>query len=246
NGSNDFVSIEGNEGIELGEDRKLLVKWGLTEETADRLCCNMQGPIWSQQMLKHWLLDWIYNLWDTSVQISFNAVFYNSRFQHNEWHSYERDDDPQMFASSYEEIVTIGKDGLISCNTKVSNPTDSNPKAFFHATDYQSAKYSISVIMEPNLFIAKSNVTLGNLFSISDLISDENLWREVVIALRCEKRSAVDDDDFVYGYQLSNPREIVNAYNRSNSKDPWQNLIPLARWVEHIRHLQLVAKTNGQ
>lgn len=47
---------------------------------------------------------------------------------------------PQIFASSYEDIVTIGEDALLRCNTKVSDLMNSNFKAFFHATDYQSAQ----------------------------------------------------------------------------------------------------------
>ncbi|CAG8717917.1 5306_t:CDS:2, partial [Acaulospora morrowiae] len=253
-----FVGIEGNEGVELGEDKKLLVKWGLTEETADRLRSSVHGPIWVQQVLKHWLLDWIYNSWNTSIQMSFSTVFYNLQFQRNEWHSYERYDGPQMFASSYEEIVTIGKDSLISCNTKVTNPTDSNHKAFFHATNYQSAKSiskngiyltcyrnyldfgkNQSFYLNPSLDNAIDLIKRRDGFNgivvywvdmekvkslvYRDLTTDENLWRE-----------------------LSNPREILTAFNRSNGEDSWQNLaelcknlVTLARWFEPIRHLQL-------
>ncbi|CAG8633408.1 18324_t:CDS:1, partial [Acaulospora morrowiae] len=77
-----------------------------------------------------------------------------------------------------------------------------------------------------------------------DSISDENLWREVVVASRCGQYSAVDEDDFVYGYQLSNAREILTAYGRpDDNEDSWQDLIPRARWFELIRHLQLAVKT---
>ncbi|RHZ78702.1 hypothetical protein Glove_157g81 [Diversispora epigaea] len=76
-----------------------------------------------------------------------------------------------------------------------------------------------------------------------DLIPDENLWREVVVASRCGQDSAVDDDDFVYGYQLSNPREIIKKYNKDN-EDSRRGRISKARWFEPIRHLQLAVKNK--
>ncbi|CAG8518511.1 15869_t:CDS:1 [Acaulospora morrowiae] len=273
-----LIGIEGNEGVELGEDKKLLVKWGLTKEVANRIRDSVHDTIWSQRILKHWLLDWVYNLWDAIMQMRFDKVFYDPQFQRNQWHSYERKGDPQMFASSYEEIIDIGENSLLGCNTKVSNPADINYKAFFHATDYQSAQ-SISKngiklnYCRANLDFGSStsfylNPSLDNVIDFikgregfygivvywadmekvksmvyRDLISDENLWREVVVASRCGQYSAVDRDDFVYGYQLSNVREILTAYGRPDDEDSWQDLIPRARWFEPIRHFQLAIKT---
>ncbi|CAG8485631.1 4905_t:CDS:10 [Diversispora eburnea] len=76
-----------------------------------------------------------------------------------------------------------------------------------------------------------------------DLIPDVNLWREVMVASRCGQYSMVDDDDFVYGYQLSNPRQILSAYNNGDNDDEesWKSFIPMA---EPIRHLQLAVKTK--
>ncbi|CAG8495557.1 13192_t:CDS:1 [Acaulospora colombiana] len=135
-----FIGIEGNEGVELGEDKKLLVKWGLTEEVANRIRDSVHETIWSQRILKHWLLDWVYNLWDAITQMGFDKVFYNPQFQRNQWHSYERKGGPQIFASSYEENIDIGENSLLRCNKKVSTPADTNYKAFFHATNYHSAR----------------------------------------------------------------------------------------------------------
>ncbi|RHZ83737.1 hypothetical protein Glove_88g46 [Diversispora epigaea] len=51
------------------------------------------------------------------------------------------------------------------------------------------------------------------------------------------------DDDFVYGYQLLNPRKILSVYNEDN-ENLWRSLIPMVRWFEPIRHLQLAIKTK--
>ncbi|CAI2183771.1 16619_t:CDS:1 [Funneliformis geosporum] len=51
-----FVGIEGSgvNGIESGEDEKLLVKWGLTDETARELRQSVRDDdLWSQQILYH-------------------------------------------------------------------------------------------------------------------------------------------------------------------------------------------------
>ncbi|CAG8768349.1 12893_t:CDS:2, partial [Dentiscutata erythropus] len=83
-----------------------------------------------------------------------------------------------------------------------------------------------------------------------DLVSEgEDLWKRVVVASRCEQDSAVDDDDFVYGYQLSNPREILSEWVNNGGDDiegSWQSSVPNARWFEPIRHLQLSIKTPSQ
>ena len=100
-----------------------------------------------------------------------------------------------------------------------------------------------------------------------DLVPDENLWREVVVSSRCGQDSAVDNDGFVYGYQLQNPRAILSAYRRDDGEngenevneedgedgedgedeedtdDSWRNLLPMARWFEPIAHLQLAVKS---
>src|SRR6185436_18523788 len=167
---------------------------------------------------------------------------YDPKFLHNHWHSYDRKGDPQMFASSYEEILTIGENTLLESNAKVANAMDGNYKVFFHATDYQSAQSisknginliycktklnfgaSSSFYLNPSLdnaidFIKKRWsvgfcgivvywVDMEKIRSTMyrDLIPDENLWKEVVVTSRCGQRSVVDGDDFVNGYQLSNP-----------------------------------------
>ncbi|RHZ46637.1 hypothetical protein Glove_610g18 [Diversispora epigaea] len=276
-----FVGVEGNKGVEPGEDKKLLVKWGLTEEAGNKLRNGVHDSTWSQQFLKHWLLDWIYNRWDATTQINFKTVFYDPQFPRNQWHSYDKEGGPQMFASSLEEIVNIGENTLIRCNTKVTNAMDINYKAFFHATNYQGAQ-SISDIgidltcgrnhldfgkfqsfyLNSSLdnaidFIKKRKmgffgivvywVDIEKLRSMryQDLQSDESLWKEVVVASRCGQDSVVDDDDFVYGYQLSNPRQIRIGYSNINKKnDSWRSLILMAKWFEPVHNLQLAVKTN--
>ncbi|RHZ80411.1 hypothetical protein Glove_136g114 [Diversispora epigaea] len=277
-----FVGIEGNKGVESGEDKKLLVKWGLTEEASNILRDGVHDSTWSQQFLKHWLLDWIYNRWDTTTQISFETNFYNSQFPRNQWHSYDSERGPQMFASSFKEIIDIEKNDLIKCNTKVVNAIDINYKAFFHATDYQgiqsisengikliycrteldfgaSSSFYLNPSLENTIDLIKKRGSVGfygiivywvNIEKLKsmiyrDLIPNESLWREVVVASRCGQYSVVDNDDFVYGYQLSNLREIRTAYyNRNKKKDSWKSLISIARWFEPKRNLQLAVKTN--
>ena len=58
----------------------------------------------------------------------------------NLWYNYERRGGPQMFASFYDEILSIGEEALLKCNSKVSNLMGTNYKAFFHATNYQSSQ----------------------------------------------------------------------------------------------------------
>ncbi|CAG8688962.1 4089_t:CDS:2 [Gigaspora margarita] len=139
-----FLEGEGSgvSGIASGEDKRLLVKWGLIEEAASELRI-----------------------------LSFEDIFYDKQFPCNQWISYDRKGGPQMFASSYKNIAT-GIDDFLSSNTK-----------------------------------------------------------NVVAALRCEQRSAVDDNDFVYGYQLSNPREVLSEWANNGGDDvegSWQNVIPHA------------------
>ncbi|RHZ69721.1 hypothetical protein Glove_279g57 [Diversispora epigaea] len=277
-----FVGVEGNEGVKTGEDKKLLVKWGLTEEASNRLRDGVHDSAWSQRFLKHWLLDWIYNQWDATIQMSLETVFYDSKFLYDQWHSYDGEGGPQMFASSFEEIINMGENTLIRYNTKVSNPMDTNYKAFFHATNYISIQSIIddgirlrccrndldfgssqSFYLNPSLdnaieFIKKRRIVgfygivvywvdMEKVKSMmyQDLIPNESLWKEVVVASRCGQNSTVDDDDFVYGYQLLNLREIYTAYrNVKKTKDSWKIFIPRARWFEPIRNLQLAVKTK--
>ena len=134
--------------------------------------------VWCQRVLKHWLLGWI-RPWGSIIQTTaFEKIFYNPRFPHNEWHGYERRGGPQMFASSSEEIITIGEDALLLCNTKVTNPMNTNYKAFLRATKYQSGQS-----------ISKDGIKLGYCRPFLDLV--------------------VQDNDFVYGYPLKNPRKIL-------------------------------------
>ena len=73
-----------------------------------------------------------------------------------------------------------------------------------------------------------------------DLVSNEELWHEVVVASRCGQRSGVDSNKFVYGYQLANPRQILTTWQKSdkdNVEDSWRNHIQKARWFEPVRHL---------
>ncbi|CAG8491529.1 9412_t:CDS:1 [Acaulospora morrowiae] len=281
-----FVGVEGSEGVEPGEDKKLLVKWGLTEEASNRLRSSIHDSAWSQRFLKHWLLDWVYNRWDITNQISFEGSFDDLQFPRNQWHSYDREGGPHMFASSFEQIVSIGEDALIRCNAKVANIMDNNHKAFFHSTKYENAQCisetgidltcfrnhldfgkNQSFYLHPSVDNAidfiKNRWSVGfygivvywvnmdrlRSMKYRDLTQDENLWREVVVASRCGQRSVVDNNDFVYGYQLSNPRQICDAYynrnNRSNrKKDSWKSLIPMAKWFEPIRNLQLAVKND--
>ncbi|CAG8639362.1 2707_t:CDS:2, partial [Diversispora eburnea] len=277
-----FIGIEGSEGVESGEDKELLMKWGLIEEATNELRDSVRDDaVWSQRVLKHWLLDWIYNLGGSFTQMSFDKIFYDPQFQRNQWYSYERKGEPQIFASSYEEIATIGEEALLRCNTKVSNLINSNFKAFFHATNYQSAQsiskngikldycrsrldfgYLQSFYLNPSfdnaISFVKNNVGFNGIvvywvdmekaksMRYRDLVPDENLWREVVVSSRCGQYSVVDDDDFVHGCQLSNPRQILSSwstYGGADVEDSWWNLIPMARWFEPIRHLQLAVKT---
>lgn len=46
-----FAGIEGNECAELGEDKRSLIEWGLTEEAANRLRSNVSDAAWSQRVL---------------------------------------------------------------------------------------------------------------------------------------------------------------------------------------------------
>ena len=53
-------------------------------------------------------------------------------------------------------------------------------------------------------------------------------------------RSAVDSDKFVYGYQMSNPRQILSAWLASGGENACQE----ARWFDPVRHLQLAIKAD--
>lgn len=68
----------------------------------------------------------------------------------------------------------------------------------------------------------------------------------MVVASRCAQASEVDKDDFVYGYQLLNPRQILTEWEDHGGRDvvgSWQNVISSAQWFEPIRHLQLAVKS---
>lgn len=282
-----FVGIEGSgiSGVTPGEDKRLLVEWGLTEETADELrdsVCN--DTLWSKQTLYHWLFEWILNPWDSFSQMSFDRIFYDVQFPRNQWNSYDRKGGPQMFASSYEDIAT-GIDGFLNNNTKVTNANLMNTtyRSFFHATDYQSAqaiskngiklpqcKPSLDFGSDPSFYLNPSIdnaidwikdrngfhgivvywVDIDKLQSMNyrDLVSEgDDLWKKVVVSSRCAQNSEVDDNDFVYGYQLSNPRQILSEWENQGGEgveDSWQNVIPSARWFEPIKHLQLAVKTR--
>ncbi|CAG8579379.1 8836_t:CDS:2 [Diversispora eburnea] len=257
-----FQPSLGSEGVKLGEDKELFMKWGLTEEATNELRDSVRDDddVWSQRGLKHWLLDWIYNPWGSFTQISFDKIFYDPQFQRNQWHSYERKGGPQIFVSSYEDIVTIGEDALLRCNTKVSNPMNSNFKACRPRLDFGYLQsFYLNPPFDNAVSVVKNNegyngiviywVDMERVKSIKyrDLIPDKNLWREVVVSSRCEQYSVVDDDDFVNGHQLSNPRQILSAwrtYGGADVEDSRRNLISMTRWFEPIRHLQLAVKTN--
>ncbi|CAG8706573.1 5819_t:CDS:2, partial [Gigaspora rosea] len=185
-----FIGIERSSvrGIASGKDKRLLVKWGLTEEVAselrDSVCDN---TIWSKQLLYHWLFEWILNSWD----------------------SFSQKDGPQLFSTSYEDIA-IGIDDFLSSNMKVAdaNTMHSTYHAFFHTTNQQSAqaisKNGIKLqYCKPDLnFGAVSSFYLNpSIDNAIDLIKHyisegEDLWKSMVVASRCGQYSAVDDDDF--------------------------------------------------
>jgi len=75
------------------------------------------------------------------------------------------------------------------------------------------------------------------------LVPDEQLWREVVVASRCQKLSVVQGDDFVYGYQLKNPRKILAEWQRRMLRIHGKKSFPKAKWSEPIRDLQLAIRT---
>jgi hypothetical protein len=59
-----FIGIEGSDisNVTPDEDKRLLIEWGLTEETANELrnsVCN--DTFWSKRILYHWLFEWILN-----------------------------------------------------------------------------------------------------------------------------------------------------------------------------------------
>ncbi|CAG8704611.1 15539_t:CDS:1 [Cetraspora pellucida] len=282
-----FVGIEGSgvSGIASGEDKRLLVKWGLTEEAASELRNSVcDDIIWSKQILYHWLFEWIHNPWGSFSQLSFEDIFYDTQFPCNQWINYDRKGGPQMFASSYEDIAT-GIDDFLSSNTKVAdaNTMCSTYRAFFNATNQQSAqaiskngikhthcKRDLDFGSYPSFYLNPSidhaidwiknrrgftgivvywvNMDRIKSMKYRDLVSEgEDLWKRVVVASKCGQKSAVDDDDFVYGYQLSNPREVLSEWANNGGDDvegSWQNAVPHARWFEPIRHLQLAIKTR--
>ena len=53
-----------------------------------------------------------------------------------------------------------------------------------------------------------------------DLVSKgDDLWKKMVVASRCTQVSEVDKDDFVYGYQLSSPRQILSEWEDHGEED---------------------------
>ncbi|KAF0519689.1 hypothetical protein F8M41_016494 [Gigaspora margarita] len=179
-----FVGIEGSgvSGIASGEDKRLLVKWGLTEEAASELRI-----------------------------LSFEDIFYEKQFPRNQWISYDRKGGPQMFASSYEDIAT-GIDDFLSSNTKVA---DANTMCSTYRLSFAQRINKAPKNRRGFTGIVVYWVNMDSLKNMKyqDLVSEgEDLWKNVVVASRCEQRSAVDDNDFVYGYQLSNPREVLSEW----------------------------------
>ena len=274
-----FVGIEGTgiSGVTSGDDKRLLMEWGLTEEASNELRNSMCDDIlWSKQLLFHWLFEWVLNPWGSNIQMAFNKIFYDAQFPRNQWNSYDRKGGPQMFASSYDDIATrIGE--ILSNNTKVTsaNSTNTTRRAFFHSTNYQSAqtiskngirlgygRSNLNFGREPSFYLNPSienaidwiknrkgfngivvywvDVDRIKSMRYRDLVSEDDLWKKVVVASRCSQVSEVDRDDFVYGYQLSNPRQILTEWEGHGGEDvegSWQNAIPSARWYEPIRHL---------
>ncbi|RIA95321.1 hypothetical protein C1645_816813 [Glomus cerebriforme] len=281
-----YVGIEGTgiSGVTSGDDKRLLVEWGLTEEASNELRNSVCDDIlWSKKILYHWLFEWVLNPWDSNIQMAFDKIFYDAQFPHNQWNSYDRKGGPQMFASSYDDIAT-GIDKILSSNTKVAdaNSTNTTQHAFFYATNYQSVqaiskngiklKYGKSNLdfgRDPSFYLNSSInnainwiknrkgfngivvywVEIDRIKSMNyrDLVSEgDDLWKRVVVASRCAQESEVDDDDFVYGYQLSNPKQILTEWKDHGGEDvegSWQNVIPNAQWFEPIQHLQLALKT---
>lgn len=277
-----FVGIEGSgvSGVTSGEDKRLLIEWGLTEEAANELRSSVSDDLWSKQILYHWLIEWVHNPWGSFTQMGFDTIFYDEKFPRNQWNNYDRRGGPQMFASSYDEIATK-IDEILSNNTKVTNSISKNTtqRVFFHATNYQSAqaisknginlpqcRHSLDFGSVPSFYLNPSIdnaiewikdwrgfngivvywVDIEKIQSMKyrDLGSDDDLWKEVVVASRCGQDSAVDEDDFVYGYQLSNPRQIRLEWADHGGQDvigSWKNVIPNA---QPIRHLQLAVKTR--
>lgn len=117
-----FIGIEGSgvSDIASGEDKRLLVKWGFTEEVASKLRDSVcDDTIWSKQILYHWLFEWILNPWDSFSQLSFENIFYDTQFPRNQWNNYDRKGGPQMFATSYEDIATC----FLSRNESTKRPS---------------------------------------------------------------------------------------------------------------------------
>jgi hypothetical protein len=279
-----FIGVEGNSGVASGEDKSLLMKWGLTEKAASELRNSViDDTLWSKQILYHWLFEWIFNLWGSFSQMGFHNIFYNAQFPRNQWNSYDRKGGPQMFASSYDDIAAK-IDEILRNNTKVSNVNSTNSirRAYFHATNQQSAQsiskngiklayskhnldfgFNPSYYLNPSISNAIDWIKLRKGFNgivvywadiekiqsmkYQNLISEgDDIWKRVMVTSRCTQVSEVDKDDFVYGYQLSNPRQILSEWEDHGGGEvegSWQNVIPSARWFEPIQYLQLAVKT---
>ncbi|CAB4414306.1 unnamed protein product [Rhizophagus irregularis] len=235
----------GISGVTSGDNKRLLMEWGLMEEASNELCNSVSSihgvPTFRWPLIR---FSMMHNSHAINGTITIGKVGHKCSPHH-----------------------------MKVANANLTNTTR---RAFFYATNYQSAskngirlRCDLNFGREPSFYLNPSienaidwikdhkgfngiivywvDVDIIKSMRYQDLVSEgDDLWKGVVVASRCSQVSEVDRDDFVYRYQLSNPRQILTEWEDHGGEDvegSWQNVIPSAQWFEPIRHLQLAIKT---
>ncbi|GET00242.1 hypothetical protein GLOIN_2v1555135 [Rhizophagus clarus] len=174
----DLKTNGGISGVVSGEDERLLVKRGLTEEAARE---------------------------------------FRHSYPRNQWNSYDRKGRPQMFASSYQDIIDMGIDELLS---RINLDFGSTQSFYLNPSLDNTIDLIKNIEGFNRLVVYWVDIDKIKGMNYRDLVSEgKDLWKEVVIASRCGQPSVMDNNDYVYGYQLSNPRPILSQWANCNEND---------------------------
>ncbi|GBC05885.1 hypothetical protein RclHR1_00650004 [Rhizophagus clarus] len=150
-------------------------------------------------------------------QSSLIRSFLERKYPRNQWNSYDRKGRPQMFASSYQDIIDMGIDELLS---RINLDFGSTQSFYLNPSLDNTIDLIKNIEGFNRLVVYWVDIDKIKGMNYRDLVSEgKDLWKEVVIASRCGQPSVMDNNDYVYGYQLSNPRPILSQWANCNEND---------------------------
>ena len=79
-----------------------------------------------------------------------------------------------------------------------------------------------------------------------NLVSEgDDLWKRVIVS-RCTQYSEIDDNNFVYGYQLSNPRQILSEWANHGGENVDRMSFPVLDGLNLLNTFDLLLRLLGR